>query len=78
MIFMNYLVYDQSNKYFQETWKIKMALNEKMDECKGFAFPLKPEHEKEILKLNRIKLGTRITVTEDATSTRKTDKQNLQ
>ena len=47
-----------------------------MDECKGFAFPLKPEHE--ILKLNRIKLGTRITVTEDATSTRKTDKQNLQ
>ena len=54
-----------------------MPVNEKTGKGKGFAISLELEQvEKEIFKLNRITVENRITVMEDATSTRKGDTQN--
>ena len=55
-----------------------MRVNENTGICKGFAFELVSQHvQKEILKLNGINIS-RITVIEDAISTRKRDTKNLQ
>ena len=68
----------RSTKYLRETCKINMRVNENTGICKGFAFELVSQHvQKEILKLNGINIS-RITVKEDAISTRKRDTKNLQ
>ena len=49
-----------------------MSVNENTGKGEGFAFALVPEHvQKEVLKLNRTTLETRIIAIEDTISTRK-------